>query len=356
MLDRLEWRRVTAPALHKLLESSYVASDDGSLALDYPESTLRWMLSAPGTCEELQLGLAEPGSRSLVACVCAAPCGLLVDGERREALEVGLLCVHHSWRSLGLTPMLLQELRARASRLGLKCAVYTLASARGAPLLRARCFHRPLRPAALRQSGFWAAAEQGEEGKEARAAEKRAVALPRGLGAPRLRRMRASDVARCLELLEQRARRFAVAPSFSEAEFRHRFLGGAARSFVVDAPARAFVSFMLVPLRTRAHPVLQAQLLGYAAADAGEGEEEGDGGAGAGPRPKALLAAALRAARREGAHVFNALALAEHTPLLLGALGFGEGDALTSVHLLMGGGAAGPTSVPASGVAWLPLQ
>ena len=97
----LEWRTVTAPALHKLLRSSYVASDDGSLALDYPQSTLRWMLGAPGAREELQLGLGEPGRRSLVACVCAAPCELLVRGDQHQALEVGLLCVHHSWRSRG---------------------------------------------------------------------------------------------------------------------------------------------------------------------------------------------------------------------------------------------------------------
>jgi hypothetical protein len=101
----LEWRTVTASALHKLLRSSYVASDDGSLALDYPEPTLQWMLGAPGARDELQLGLGEPGCQSLVACVCAAPCELLVRGEQHQALEVGLLCVHHSWRSRGLTPL-----------------------------------------------------------------------------------------------------------------------------------------------------------------------------------------------------------------------------------------------------------
>jgi len=134
-----------------------------------------------------------------------------------------------------------------------------------------------------------------------------------------------------------------------------------------------------------AHP-LQAQLLGLASADNAQPDAS----------PKALLAATLRAARREGAHVrrqppeasgapsqpspphaaplkpppppaapaapaapsaqvFNALALAEHTPLLLGALGFLAGDGLTSIHLLMGD-AAGPVSLPPSGVAWLPLQ
>ena len=57
------------------------------------------------------------------------------------------------------------------------------------------------------------------------------------------------------------------------------------------------------------------------------------------------------------AQVFNALAFAKHTPLLLDALGFLAGDGLTGdgLHLLMGD-AAGPASLLPSGVAWLPLQ
>ena len=66
------------------------------------------------------------------------------------------------------------------------------------------------------------------------------------------------------------------------------------------------------------------------------------------PPPQAAPAA-------PSAQVFNALALAEHTPLLLGALGFRAGDGLTSIHLLMGD-AAPPASLPQTAVAWLPLQ
>lgn len=347
--DGLEWRSVTAPALRTLLSSSYVALADGSLAVDYPESTLRWMLDWPGAREELRLGLAVRGSDALVGCICAAPSGLQLRGEKLEALEVGLLCVHRSWRSRGLTPLMLQELRARAAELGLSSAIYTLAASRGTPLLCARCFHRPLRLGALRRRGFWVTDEDEDGGGSRRYARQRMAPLPRG---GRLRRMRASDVPRCLELLRARTCRHAFAPTWSEDEFRHRFLGRAARSYVLagerrDAPARAFVSFMLLPLRTRSRPLLQAQLLGLAA------DEEAAATDGSAARPRALLAAALRAARREGAHVFNALAMAEHTPLLLGALGFEEGDGATNIHLLSPGIDTG--SLPARDVAWLPV-
>ena len=353
--DGLEWRSVTAPALRSLLSSSYVASADGSLAVDYPESTLRWMLDWPGARAELRLGLAVCGSDALVGCICAAPSELLLRGQKLEALEVGLLCVHRSWRSRGLTPLMLRELRVRAAELGLSSAVYTLAASRGTPLLCARCFHRPLRLGALRRRGFWVTDDDAEggggddRGGSRRRARQRLAPLPRG---GRLRRMRAADVPRCLELLRACSRRHAFAPAWSEAEFRHRFLGRAARSFVLSgerrgAPVRAFVSFMLLPLRTRSRPLLQAQLLGLAA------DEEAAATDGSDARPRALLAAALRAARREGAHVFNALAMAEHSPLLLGALGFQEGDGATNIHLLAPGKDAG--RLAASDVAWLPV-
>ena len=220
--------------------------------------------------------------------------------------------------------------------------------------------------AALRRSGFW-------DGPSAM------TTLPRVGGAElRLRRMHASDVPQCIELMHRRSHRHALASTFSEAAFRHRFLSGPACSFVSDSPSLAFVSFMLVPLRTRSRTtLLQAQLLGFASAEGGARE---------------LLAAALRAARREGAHVsgarcpvlacrppllscparpgdrahflsvhvapseqvFNALELAEHTPLLLNALGFHEGDGHTNIHFI--GPGSSSASMPAGRVAWLPVQ
>jgi len=77
------------------------------------------------------------------------------------------------------------------------------------------------------------------------------------------------------------------------------------------------------------------------------------------PRPPRPPPAAPAAPAAPSAQVFNALALAEHTPLLLGALGFRAGDGLTSIHLLMGdhvGDAAPAASLPQTAVAWLPLQ
>ena len=105
-------------------------------------------------------------------------------------------------------------------------------------------------------------------------------------------------------------------------------------------------------------PVAQAQLLGFAAAPFAAAAD------GAPPAPEALLVAALLRARRLGAHVFTAPALAEHTPRLLESLGFFAGDGATHLEIhdaaaADGAAAAGedalPSDLKAEEVAWLPF-
>eukprot|EP00964_Phaeocystis_antarctica_P115380 scaffold79366_cov60-Phaeocystis_antarctica.AAC.3 len=214
--------------------------------------------------------------------------------------------------------------------------------------------------------------------------------LPQPCG-PQLRDRRAGPCARLRELRARAAPHAYPARAAGEPRTWQRlYLQAAVHTLCMCSACAVHVQRMcracaLHMCTAYAHP-LQAQLLGFASADNAQPDAS----------PKALLAATLRAARREGAHVrrrppeatgapsqpsppqpapskppppqaapaapaapsaqvFNALALAEHTPLLLGALGFRAGDGLTSIHLLMGD-AAGPASLPPSGVAWLPLQ
>ena len=106
-----------------------------------------------------------------------------------------------------------------------------------------------------------------------------------------------------------------------------------------------FIAFTLLPLRTTSgERIVQAQLLGYSLARRAPLE----------PTLLRLVAAALRHARRVGAHVFNAHALAElATGGRLDALGFGQGDATTSV-CIDGIGGDGVALAPEA-ACWLPL-
>ena len=351
---------VRAPELHALLASSYVATDDGALRIAYSEAQLRWLLEYPNG---LFCAISE-GDGTLVAFVCALPGALRVRGRPTPlaAAEVSLLSVKHSWRGRGLTPLLLGELRSRAAARGLRRAVYTAAQgAGGAPLACAGCFHRPLRPRALLRRGFWQLPDKAAV-RAAVAAASLAPARAKWRPPPRTRWMRPADAAACRALLDARAGGFAVGPALDDAAFRHRFLGGGARSLVVlDRRKKpcAFVSFAVVALRDGAgRAVAQAQLLGFAAAPFAAAAD------GAPPAPEALLVAALLRARRLGAHVFTAPALAEHTPRLLESLGFFAGDGATHLEIhdaaaADGEAAAGedalPSDLKAEEVAWLPF-
>ena len=325
----LEWRRIddrqVGTTVRSLLHSSYVATPEEDLRLDYSASALQWMLCAPGAIDELRVAIAEPDDFSIVAFVCAVPCAFVLDGEERQsAVEVSLLCVRHDWRGKGLTRLLLAELRRRAAEKGIATAIYTAAEPRHRDqfaVLTTCPLHRPLRPLDLLRCGFWQPPDESylpasprRRRALLRAAVSEAGRLPspaalldevgggdgraRPQPARRLRKMRARDAPWCRRLLMARAAHFALSPAFSPEQFGHRFLGRGAHSLVLCAPRGrrgeksretsgaksretsgaksresgmpldglyGWISFTLIPLRTAdGKRLVQAQLLGYA--------------------------------------------------------------------------------------------
>jgi GNAT superfamily N-acetyltransferase len=396
-----------ARELPPLIEAAYVATDDDELRLDPPPGMLRWMLSPPGMRDELQVGIGVRGEAQLIGFVAAVPSALRLRGERHQAaVEVSLLCLRRQWRGQGLTRVLLEELRRRCDAAGVQLAVYTASRPRRVrPLLRAACFHRPLLAKALLESAFLRAeaTDNAADPNESAAAKEQtritaadvrkalyeAARLPQPLrrtpSSPRLRRMRADDALECLALSDEHARAFALAHSFSMAQFRHRFLGCGAISLVLrgrprhsrhrclfwrrrshlqgsggghgsggaDAggggPLLGFISFTLLPLRSASGKrLVQAQLLGLALTPGAPTEET----------LERLVDGALRTARREGAAVFNALAVGDLSPARLAALGFVQGDGETFVHVEHSSAvdaADEPQTIDPSAVSWTPM-
>lgn len=349
--DSLEFR-VLGPSstrpVHELLSHSYVASADGQLRLQYRRRFVRWLLSRE---RSVQLGIVERETSLLIGYVCALGCTLHSAREESESVEVTLLCVRREWRRLGLTKALLLELRRRVLACGVQCAIFTGATSRGAALLRVPCYHRPLRPLLLLRSGFW----QLPKGDDAKCLVMRAAATHRASRLPRLRRMRMHDVNACQQLLLESSRRFDLGVAPSVAEFCSRFLDcPASHSFVLSARdfPTAFVSFMLVPLRTPKGCITQAVLHGLAIADE---SQVGN-----------ILASTLICARRCGAAVFNALPLGQCTSDVLASLGFGIGDGVTFIYAEVSPSAelssigklvrdGGKRHLSPDKVAWLPL-
>ena len=358
----LEWRRIgpreIGDTVLPLLRSSYVATADEALRLDYDRAALQWMLSVPEAREELRIAIGIKGERSIIGFVCAVPCGIHMKDNAVQAVEVSLLCVHRDWRGRGLTRVLLQELRERAAGCDIHCAMYTSVAPRKRPLLVCACYHRPLNLRALHRAGFLQPFPD-----EPGAALRLKASLPDRslLEGGKIRRMRWADATACHALLIQRSRRYTLSPTYTPAQFRHRFLGKPACSLVLTEPSTrkhqrraadpervgifGFISFNLVPLRTsRGDRIVQAQLLGYAFSEAIEGVE---------PTLMRLLAEAIHHAKALGAHVFNVHGLADLSPRVLRALGFEPGDAATSV--CFDGMVDGQQNVSPDASCWIPL-
>ena len=394
--EHLEFRRVDttatalASSLQPLLQSSYIAVPDDSLALDYSAQDLSWMLEAPESTHDLRVAIGRQGAPDLVAFVCAVPSPLLLQGTPLEAVEVSLLCVHRDCRGQGLTKLLLAELRRRAAAAGVRCAIFTEARPRyNLPMLRAGCYHRPLRARALIRSGFWKLS--GIEAENAIALSHLPRRLARSLTHPpsrpatdapsrcTLRPLQPSDAPACHRLLSAYSSRFTLAPHLSIEHVRHRFLGRAAhsRALICAGSLVGFGTFVLVPLRTReGKRLIQAQLIGlflapslgqHASSPSSQHDSSSSTRSAAAPlaawrEPAVLLLlhGLLRHARSLGAHVFNAHALAELTPELLERLGFASGDEATYVCLMdttRGGGVpiGGGRMLDPAEASWLPL-
>ena len=438
---RFEWRTPAqiSRSLQPLIQEAYVATDDGALRIEPAADTLEWMLDVPGARQELRIGIGLRGEEDVIGFVAAVPLSLRLRGEEQPAVEVSLLCVRPEWRGKGLTRLLLEELRRRCAAAGMRCAIYTSARPRRVrPLLIAECFHRPLRARELLAAGFFGEPEEGSSASASsssstttsttttaashaalRSAAHAAARLPerpprrlwRGsrLASPRLDRMSEDDAAECCRLARRHAAAFELAHGYSLDDFRHRFLGRGARSFVLRSAAASsaaehadgvdggeedggaddggaaasrvadsrgaiigFVGFTLLPLRTasRRRPgrrIVQAQLLGIAIAPGARREPptSPDAISPDATSPDAislLLGGALHAARRDGAAVFNALAVGDLSPRRLAALGFSRGDGITFVHLesddgrlverLLGGG---PRMIEPARASWTPL-
>ena len=247
----LEFKRVGAneirSQLEPLLRNSYVATPDDSLRLDYSARDLLWMLDAPDADANLRVGIGKCGESSLIGFVCAAPCNLHLNMEQQSAVEVSLLCVHRDWRGLGLTKLMLFELRKRARLAGLRCSIFTEVRPKYTPpLVRADCHHRPLRARELLRSGFWQLDEQQKEGEKPPSARQlqKAIRLPKlssiasketleRLPPSFLRAMKEKDIDGCHKLIHERCVEYPLAPDFTREQFKHRFKSGNAKTLVL---------------------------------------------------------------------------------------------------------------------------
>ena len=111
--------------LYDLLSNNYVEDGDSLFRFNYPSEFLQWALCSPGWKKTWHLGIRTKDGL-LIAFIAAIPVTLSVQGVVKEMAEVNFLCVHKSFRSMRLSPLLIQEITRRVHLYGnLFQAVYT---------------------------------------------------------------------------------------------------------------------------------------------------------------------------------------------------------------------------------------
>jgi len=294
-----------AKELYTLLHENYVEDGDNMFRFDYSIEFLRWALQPPGSLNEWLVGVRVTQTRKLVAFISCTPAELSAHGTRvnphhtaaaapaaaeytknydegggsADALpdvaslsvadlpppppaaptasgtaagegadeepglvEVNFLCVHKKLRSKRLAPVLIKEITRRVNRRGLFQAAYTAGVVLPKPIARCRYWHRSLNPKKLIEVGFSRLAPRMTMARTVKL-----YSLPDQPQTQGLRPLREADCEPCCAKLNTFLSKFAIAPKFTVAEFRHWILTqpGVVYSYVVEEPGTKDITDMI---------------------------------------------------------------------------------------------------------------
>lgn len=168
----------------------------------------------------------------------------IVNGQETTAsvVEVNFLCVHKKLRSKRLAPVLIKEITRRVNLCGIFQACYTAGIVLPKPVARCRYHHRSLNPKKLIDVGFSRLAPRMTMTRTIKL-----YALPEQPQTPGLRPLVEADCEFCCAALNHHLQKFAIAPHFSLAEFKHWMLTRAdvVTSYVVEDPETHTLTDML---------------------------------------------------------------------------------------------------------------
>lgn len=216
------WSHCSIDEAHAFLKDHYVG--DETFRLAYTPDALRWIVDE---------SIAIRRGRELVGYVSSVPTRVRIGEDTRDMVEINLLCVHTSCRTMGLAPLLITEMKRRANRRGIWQAVYTARTLIPTPIVKSEYWHRLLDVKRLVKTGFHQTNRMRDAFMEVR-----------GPCARQWRRMTRDDVPKVTRILLAYLERFTIAPVVDEDYVRRRVLP--IHSYVDDA-CDDFISFYDVP-------------------------------------------------------------------------------------------------------------
>lgn len=216
------WSQCSVKEAHAFLRDHYVGNETFRLA--YTLDALRWIVDESAAIRR---------EGELVGYVSSVPIHMRIGEDAMKMVEINLLCVHASYRSKGLAPLLITEMKRRANRRDIWQAVYTAKTLIPTPILKSEYWHRLLDVKRLVKTGFHKTNRSRDAFMEVR-----------GPCVRQWRRMTPEDVPRVSRILSAHVKGYKIAPIVDEDYVRRWVLP--IHSYVDDT-CDDFISFYDVP-------------------------------------------------------------------------------------------------------------
>jgi glycylpeptide N-tetradecanoyltransferase len=307
--------------LYTFLSLNYVVDNDNMFRFDYSLELLQWVLMPPGWQKFWHLGIRIDGSNKLIGFLGAYPIHIQVYEKDVKCIEYNFLCVHQEFRSIGLCPLLIQEIIRRANLKGIFQATFTAGIIIPKPIAYCQYWHRSLNPKKLIETRFSSLKPGMTMEKTIEFYNISKTPLQNIIPLQEI------HVKSAYKLLMNHLKNYKLYPLLTEDEFRHHLLPrkNVIYSYVlVDEKENVtdFCSFYNLPTTVINHSIhkeIKAAFSFYNVATTISFKD--------------LLHNALIMANKANFDVFTALDIMQNVPSILKDLKFGMGDGFLQYYL-----------------------
>ena len=222
--EGFSWSQCSIGEAHSFLNEHYIGNETFRLA--YTQDIIRWITDD-------SIAIRKDDTKELVGYISSAPINVRIEGDIKKMVEINLLCVHRSFRTLGLAPLLISEIKRRANKKDIWQAVYTAQTLIPTPILKSEYWHRLLDVKRLVKVGFHQTNRLRDKFLEVR-----------GPCKFQWREMTQGDIPKVSRILQEYTKDYKIAPIIDEAYVRRWILP--IHSYV-DDNSDNFISFYDIP-------------------------------------------------------------------------------------------------------------
>ena len=222
--DEFVWSSCSLKEAHTFLKEYYVETDKFKLC--YTPEILKWSIDD-------SIAVRKKYTNELIGYIASTPIDSRVENEQLKMTQIDYLCVHPSYRNVGLTPILITEIKRRANKNGIWQAIYTAHTKIPTPITKSCYWHRFLDVQHLVQIGFHQTHRFSEKFYEVRGPCKHLW-----------RNMTTEDIPKVTRILQEYSKKFKITHIIDEQYVKRRVLP--IHSYVNDT-SDDFISFYEIP-------------------------------------------------------------------------------------------------------------